>query len=336
MSGFGDTEKKAGKHHDRNLEAFLKRAREKNLKLNEKKMKLRLTEVPFIGHLLTAERVKIDPKKVEAVINMPERQNVKELMRFIGMVQYLSKFLSRLSDIMEPLRRLTDKDAEWQWSTSRQKIINEDKQLVPATPVLAYYYPASEVTIQADASQTGLGATPLQKGRPVEFSSRALTPTEQRYAQIEKETLAIVHACTKFDQYRYDKENITVESDHKPLESIFKKDILKSPKRLQRMLLFLQKYDLKVTYKKGTEMYIADTLSRAFLKTNSESENSEDVFSMREATIIKTWEKVKKTTGHTLEGSKGQLHEIRSATRNDEELQEEIDIGWLTRQQERS
>ena len=71
----------------------------------------------------------------------------------------------------------------------------------------------------------GKEATLLQKGRPVAFSSRALTPTEQRYAQIEKEMLAIVHACTK--------ENIKVESDHTPLESIFKKDILKSPKRLQ-------------------------------------------------------------------------------------------------------
>ena len=97
------------------------------------------------------------------------------------------------------------------------------------------------------------------------------------------------------------------------------------------MLLFLQKYDLKVTYKKGTEMYIADTLSRAFLKTNSETESCEDVFSMREATIRKTWEKVKMTTDLALEGSERQLHEIRSATRNDEELQDVkrlILAGW--------
>ena len=185
---------------------------------------------------------------------------------------------------MEPLRRLTDKDVELQWSTSHQKIINEVKQLVTTTPILTYYDPASEVTIQADTSETRLGAALLQKGRPIAFSSHALTPTEQWYAQIEKETFAIVHACTKFDQYLYGKENIKVESDLKQLESIFKKDILKSPKRLQRMLLFLQKYNLE----KGTEMYIADTLSQAFLKTNSESENCEDVFSMWEATKRKT------------------------------------------------
>lgn len=89
------------------------------------------------------------------------------------------------------------------------------------------------------------------------------------------------------------------------------------------MLLFLQKYDLKVTYNKGNEMYIADTLSRAFLKNNYESENCEDVFSMHEATIRKTWEKVTMTTDHALEGSERQLYEIRPATGNDEE----IDIG---------
>ena len=238
--------------------------------------------------MLTAEGVKINPRKVEAITKMLEPQNVKELMCFIGMVQYLSKFLPRLSDVMEPLRRLTDKDAQWQRSNSHQKIVDEIKQLVTKTPVLAYYDPTSEVTIQCDASQTGLGATLLQRGRPVAFSSRALTPTEQRYAQIEKETLAIVHACTKFDQYLYGKANIQVESDHKPLESIFKKDILKSPKRLQRMLLFLQKYDLKVKFKKGTEMYIADTLSRAFLTNNPETKNCEDVFTMRETLVTRT------------------------------------------------
>lgn len=83
--------------------------RENNLKLNSMTMKLRLTDVPFISHVLTVEGVKIDP-----VTKMPEPQNVKELMCFIGMVQYLSQFLPRLSDVMEPLRQLTDKDAQWQ------------------------------------------------------------------------------------------------------------------------------------------------------------------------------------------------------------------------------
>ena len=97
------------------------------------------------------------------------------------------------------------------------------------------------------------------------YASRALTPTEENYAQIEKELLAIVFACEKFDAYIYGRDSVRVQKDHKPLESIFRKELCVAPKRLQRMLLRLQKYDLDVTYLKGELMLIADALSRAHL-----------------------------------------------------------------------
>ena len=91
------------------------------------------------------------------------------------------------------------------------------------------------------------------------------TPTETRYAQIEKELLAIVFACDHFEAYVYGRECAHVETDHQPLVSIVAKPLYKAPSRLQRMLLRLQKYSLKFTYKKGSEMYLADTLSLAHL-----------------------------------------------------------------------
>ena len=97
--------------------------------------------------------------------------------------------------------------------------------------MLAYYDVKREVTIQCDASQSGLGAVLLQEGRPVCYASRALTTTEENYAQIEKELLAIVFSCEKFDQYVYGR-HITVHSDHKPLEIITKKSMIDAPKRL--------------------------------------------------------------------------------------------------------
>ncbi len=109
----------------------------------------------------------------------------------------------------------------------------------------------------------------LQNGRPVAYSSRALTSAETNYAQIEKELLAIVFACEKFDQYVYGRDKVHVQSDHKPLEVIFKRPLVTAPKRLQRMLLRLQRYSLEVTYVRGSEMYIADTLSRAYIPGNS-------------------------------------------------------------------
>ena len=100
-----------------------------------------------------------------------------------------------------------------------------------------------------------LGATLLQDGQPVSFASRALTPTEQRYAQIEKECLAIVYACQKFNHYILGRNVVTINSDHKPLETIFKKTLITAPKCLQRMLLQLQKYNLLVIYKPGKNVY---------------------------------------------------------------------------------
>ena len=102
----------------------------------------------------------------------------------------------------------------------------------------------------------------MQNGQPVAYASRSMTETETQYAQIEREMLAIVFAVERFQQCVYGRP-VKVESDHKPLQSIFKKSLTSAPKRLQRMLLRLQKFDLDVLYKRGTEMVPADTLSRA-------------------------------------------------------------------------
>ena len=108
------------------------------------------------------------------------------------------------------------------------------KEMIVTAPVLAYYHVNKPIVIQCDASQSGLGAALLQEGRPVAYSSRVMTQTEQNYAQIEKELLAKVFACEKFDQYIFGSD-VVIESDHKPLETIFKKPIHSSPKRLQHM-----------------------------------------------------------------------------------------------------
>ncbi|CAC5370732.1 unnamed protein product [Mytilus coruscus] len=98
---------------------------------------------------------------------------------------------------------------------------------------------------------------------------RALTQTQQRYPQIEKETLAIVYGCNKFHEYVYGRR-VQIETDHKPLQSIFLKPLHQTPPRLQRLLIALEQYDLKVDYRPGKEMYLADHLSRSFLKETKE------------------------------------------------------------------
>jgi hypothetical protein len=137
------------------------------------------------------------------------------------------------------------------------------KDLVTTESTLQYFRVNHPVIIQTDASTVGLGAMLMQQGKPVCYASRSLTTSEKNYAPIELELLAIVYAMQKFDQYVFGNLDVTVHTDHQPLETIMKKSLLKAPKRLQSMLLALQRYPMKVVYKPGVEQVTADMLSRS-------------------------------------------------------------------------
>ncbi|CAB3988819.1 Hypothetical predicted protein [Paramuricea clavata] len=132
-----------------------------------------------MGHIFSSEGIKIDPDKVEAVKEMPRPTDVEAVQRLNSFVNYLAKFLPKLADVMEPIRRLTRKDTDWIWAKEQEKAFEDVKKLLTEAPVLSYYNPESELEIQCDASQKGLGATLLQQGKPVVYISRALTETEQ-------------------------------------------------------------------------------------------------------------------------------------------------------------
>ena len=113
IAGFGETDAEVNSSLEKNERAFFKKCREWNLKLYKLKLKRAQTEVRFMGHLLTPDGLKADPAKVEAILDMPPPTDVKGLKRFLGMVNYLAKFLPLLSDMTEPLQRLEDKAVDW-------------------------------------------------------------------------------------------------------------------------------------------------------------------------------------------------------------------------------
>lgn len=261
--GYGETECDAQKDHDKNLKQLMNRLNECNVKLNKDKVKLCKKEIKFYGHILTKDGVKPDEAKVSAIVNMPPPENKQDVLRFLGMVTYLSRYIKNLSNICEPLRRLTRENEAFKWHAEEQKCYENLKKIVANTTLLKYYDPKKPVTIQTDSSSFALGCAMMQENIPVAFASKTLTQTQKNYAQIEKEMLAIVFACNRFDQYICGRSDVIVETDHSPLVSIFKKPLLKSPKRLQTMILSLQRYNFIIKYKSGKEMYLADTLSRA-------------------------------------------------------------------------
>ena len=275
ITGRGASKEEAVRNHDANLEKLLERCRMRNLKLNREKLQLKCSETTFIGHVLTSEGVKPDPSKVEAILKMERPGDVAAVRRLVGLTNYLSKFLSQLSELCEPLRRLTHKGVEWSWSAEQEKAFENVKKAVTSAPVLRYFNSSEPVEGQGDASANGIGFVLMQNGQPVSYSSRALTTCERNYSQIEKELLAQVFGVERNHQYVYGRK-IVLWSDHKPLETICKKPLATAPKRLQRLLLRLQQYDVEIRYKPGPGMYLADTLSRAYLPTTTRSPAEEE------------------------------------------------------------
>lgn len=240
--------------------------------LNDEKCEYNKTTVKFLGHIFTGNGYKADHEKVEAIHALKVPTCVKELQRTLGMVNYLGKFINNLSELTEPLRQLLHKETAWFWGPEQQKSFEDIKDTLTKTPVLNYYNVNKPVMLSVDASSKSMGACLLQDSKPVAYATRAFTPSQQNQPQITKEALAIRFGCTKFHEYVHGKE-LVVESDHKPLETIFKNSIQNAPLRLQRILYDILQYSPKVIYVKGTSIPIADTLSRDCEATETESES---------------------------------------------------------------
>ena len=193
-TGQGDTVQEAEEDHDR-------------------KFKYKCEEVQFMGHCLTNEGLKPDPQKVDAILKMEKPQDVTGVQRLIGPVKYLSKFLSNLSQICEPIRRLTHKGVEWRWSTEQDEAFRKIKEAVTTAPVLQYFDAAKHTEGCRDASSQGIGFVSTQDEHPITYASRALTSPEQRYSQIEKELLALVFGLEHNHYYTYGRR-VTLWTDH--------------------------------------------------------------------------------------------------------------------------
>ena len=144
----------------------------------------------------------------------------------------MGKFIPNLSEISALMRRLLSKDIAWHWEGEQMKIFEKLKELVTEAPLLQYYNSKKDLVLTVDASSKGLGACILQENKPIAYGSRTLTDSQQNYAKIEKETLAITFECTKFHLYIFG-HHVVVESDHKHLQSIFRKPLHSAPPRIQ-------------------------------------------------------------------------------------------------------
>jgi len=316
----GDTQEE----HDEAVIEVLEKARENHLTFNWPKCEISKKQLVFLGDLFTTEGLKPDPAKVKAIDDMvrPTPEN-GGLSRFLGLINYLGRYIPNLSAKTEPIRMLQKKGNEWIWSHEQEKAWQELKDLVKSEPVMQFYDPKKDILVSCDASKAGLGAVLLQEHgehwKPVAYASRAMREEETRYAQIEKEALAIQFACQRFDQYLYGR-TFRVETDHKPLVAIFSKGLNECPARIQRFRLKLQKYDFTLSYTPGKHMYIADELSRNYPKGESS-----------ETTMVKEIEEHVNSVIANVQMSEEKFKEVRTETQRDPAMKSLINTilqGW--------
>ena len=255
------------KEHDSRLLAVLSRLASVGVTLNRSKCVFSQNSVKFLGHEIDECGVGADPEKVKAITNIDKPKNTKELRRFLGMVNQLGKFTPRLAELSQPLRQLLSTKQAWFWGPDQEDSFSHVKEELTRPVTLDLYDPQKAIKVSADASSYGLGAVLLQKSenvwKPVAFASRSMSATEQRYAQIEKEALAVTWSCEKFTHYILGR-HFSIESDHKPLIPLLStKNLDNLPPRILRFRLRMAKYSYTICHVPGKQLYTADTLSRA-------------------------------------------------------------------------
>ncbi|XP_062609444.1 uncharacterized protein K02A2.6-like [Saccostrea cucullata] len=277
--------------HDTCLENVVRVLYEKGLTLNRDKCELNMSEVVFMGHVLSDRGIAPSDAKVKAVVEAREPKTSSEVRSFLGLVNYSSRFIPDLATVAASLRELTRKNSVFRRGKSEQESFVELKRRLADAKTLGYYDKSAPTKVIADASPVGLGAVLVQEQngehRVLSYASRSLSDTERRYSQTEKEALALVWACERFHVYLYGTE-FELLTDHKPLECIY------SPKskvcaRIERWVLRMQPYTFKVRYIPGPRN-IADTLLR--LVKNDPAQKSLDLedayvrFVAKEATLM--------------------------------------------------
>ena len=214
----------------------MQQAKEKGIVFNHSKCDIKMQEISFFGNIYSKDGVRPDPGRIQAVNDLKAPADVTQLQSVLGMFTYLAPYIPRLSEHTAPLRMLLQQNTEFQWNQSHDKALCRIKELIRQANTLSYFDPNVDAYIQVDASLEALGAALIQDDKVIAYASKSLTDTEKRYANIERELLACVFGAERFHTYLFGK-HFVIETDHKPLEIISKKNLAAAPARLQRMLL---------------------------------------------------------------------------------------------------
>ncbi|GJP40450.1 hypothetical protein CLOM_g132 [Closterium sp. NIES-68] len=251
------------KQHVEHLRRVFEILRRERFYVKLSKSEFALEKVQFLGHMVSAQGVHVDPKKIEAVRTWKTPENVKELQQFLGFANYYNRFVPQYAKLAAPLTNLLKKNTPYKWETKHQEAVEQLKQALTSAPVLILPDPERDYVIEADASDQAVGAVLMQDQgnglQPIAYLSKKLHGAELNYPIHDKEALAIIIAFKAWRCY-LEGRRTTVYTDHCSLKYLKTQPNLS--RRQVRWIDFLEThFHYDIVYKPGHKNK-ADALSR--------------------------------------------------------------------------
>ena len=203
--------------HEQHLKIVLQALRETKLYAKLSKCDFWLNEISFLGHIVSAKDIRVDPVKIETVVNWKPPRSVTEVRSFLGLVGYYRRFVKGFSVIASLLTKLLRKGVMFEWSNKCHNSFEQLKEMLVEAPVLTQPTSGKEYTLYSDASGIGLGCVLMQNEKVVAYASRQLKSHEQNYPTHDLESAAVVFALKIWRHYLYG-EKCRIYTDHKSLK----------------------------------------------------------------------------------------------------------------------
>lgn len=251
--------------HMIHLRAVIELIAKHGLKVKISKCEFARTSVSSLGHIVDSKGVRVDPSKIQVILETSRPNSQTELCSFLGIAGYYKRFIRSFATVSAPLHALTSTKSSFTWTEEAESAFIALKEAMTQPPVLAFPDFSKPFVVEADASAVAVGAVLSQQQtdnrvHPIQFSSRTMTRAERGYSACEKEALAVIFALRKFRVYLLSSDPFTVYSDQQALKAAFSRIDIHG--RLARWLDFLAEYDFEVRFWKGSSNPAADFLSR--------------------------------------------------------------------------
>ena len=245
--------------HEEHLRVVLQIMRGNQLYAKFSKCQFWLDSVAFLGHVILAEEVYVDPQKIEEIVNWKPPTNVTEIRSFLGLARYYRKFVEGFSKLAAPLTKLTRKEEKFVWSEACHQSFDELKRKLTSAPVLTLPSGKDGYTVYCDASRQGLGCVLMQHENVIAYASRQLKKHEQNYPTHDLELAVVVFALRIWRHYLYGVP-CRIFTDHKSLQYLFTQKELNM--RQRRWVELIKDYECTIEYHPGKANVVADALSR--------------------------------------------------------------------------